>query len=875
MQTDMTGFDPQLAALGGAAGVLGLGAPPSTGAGLVDQPDDKAPQVEATPANPQPVSGKEQIAAEGLTDEDWNILIDEIITPYRTEWAPNRLLQLPRWIKAAEYDKGNQNLAWDPVSKQYFDAVAWYRQNGGEEDVTYLEKYTNNITRMLRRSYVASVARGVPPVVVRPENAENLNDSTTAKASQQAISIIERMNRALALTRNISHKLFLYGCCFRRTRFVIDGQWAGTREVPVPAEKQVVFPGHFHCRNCGKDTPETMAAQNCDCGRDFAERDYYPPQGMTVPTVTMTQQSRGMVKWSTYSPLQIDTDPTAKSLAQVPLLALDMETDVADLRATFPEDADKIVEGMQSITDPNNEYARLLRTKVYSQAGGTNTIDPMRSRSTFTQVWVQPRTYYKSTNKDFIAKMQRLFPKGVKLSLTGDVRLKAEQAELLKEFTHVGLDEEYGLYPPSIADVVVPFNERFNNSENVTDDWFERCAAGMVVFDTNSIDPRQMDGKQMQPGVMTGLPTIGSGQQRPLEDSIVQFSFQFEAAMFTYQDRLMSLVQLLACISPQVFGGGTQKGVETAKGQQQMLEQALGILGIDWALIKEEAAAAAQLAIECLIRNKELCGDIWDVIEERGSEFRNNYVHLNELQGKVRVYEQVDEGLPLTAEQKRAWWQNALDNAKDNPVYQQMMDDPTNQETAAAATGVTDLVVPKSAARSKTLQDIYKLFQSKPLPQMDPRTNQQARDNEGELQWSPSFAPDKWMEDYVELKATMLQYGQENCDLKQDNPTGWLNFIAYYRLACQYEVEVESFHAVNKLKIQQAGQPQPPAPPPVDPVLAQAKRDLLERATRAVDRDAELSELPPLGKNQSISGQVTATGKILDTALKLVTDKVQ
>lgn len=851
-----------------------LAGQPPVDPGMLAALQPKPPQVENSPSNPQPVSGEEQIDASGLTKEDWNILVDQITLSYRTQWSTDRILRIPRWLKATEFDKGNQNLAWDQVSKTWFDAVAWYRQNGGEEDVTYLEKYDNNITRMLRKSYVASVARGVPPVVVRPENAENLNDSTTAKAAQQAIAIIERMNRAFAMTRNMAMKLYLYGSCFRRTRFVMDGNWAGYRTVPVPGEKQIVLPGHFSCRSCGQDTPENMAAQNCECGREFGQRDYYPPEGMTVPTLSLEEQERGMVKWTLYSPLQVDTDPTAKNLSQVPLLALDMEVDVADLRATFPADAEKITEGMLSMTDPNNAYARLVRTKVYSQASGETT-DPMNSRSTFTQVWIQPRSYYKSTNKDFIAKMQKLFPKGVKLSLSGDVRLKAEQAELLKEWTHVGLDEEYGLYAPSIAEVVVPFNERFNDSENTTDDWFERCAAGMVAYDPNAIDGQQIDGKQMQPGVMMGLPTIGQGQGRPLEDSLFQFNWRFEPAMFTYQDRLMSLCQLLACISPQVFGGGTQKGVETAKGQQQQLEQALGILGVDWSLIKEETAAASQLAIECLIRNKELCGDIWDVIEERGSEFRNNYVHLNELQGKVRVYEQIDEGLPLTAEQRRAWWQNALDNVEKNPVYQAMMDDPTNQETAAAATGVSDLVVPKAAARSKTLQDIYKLFQQKPVPEMDPKTGMQAKGPDGELLWTPSFAPDKWIEDYVELKATMIQYGQENCDLKADQPLGWLNFIAYYRLACQYEVEVESFHASNKLKIQQAGQPAPPQFPPPDPNIQAAKLELLKSAKPEIDRLAELSQLPPLGKNQSIAGQVSAGKELIDTAVKLASDKVQ
>lgn len=830
-------------------------------------------KVETTPSNPQLMTGEQQTEMQGLNDGEKAKLVEEIILPYRTQWSADRLLRMPYWLKNTEFDKGRQILSWDQATGTWFDSIAWYRQNGGDdEDCTYLEKYINNITQMLRKSYVAAVARGIPPVIVRPENAKNLSDSTTAKAAQELISIIERMNRSKAMVRSEAMKLYLYGVYFKWTRFVMDGTWAGTRPVPIMGEKTVVMPGHMHCKGCGVDTVEDQAGPNCECGRDYTDADFYPSEPVVIPSVIGTgEQDRGMVKWSVFSPLNVDTDPTATNITHVPLLALDYETDVAELRATFPEDMDKITEGLESSTDPNNSYSRLVRTRVYTQSQGqaASTGDIFAQRVTFTQVWIQPRTFYKCQDKAFVAKMRQMYPKGCKVSMCGPTVLAIVKASLPKEWSCCRLDEEYGMYPPAIADNVVPFNERFNNSSNIIDDWFERCSTGMVFADPNKVDMTQMDGKSMVGGGITPLPSKGQGMEKPLAESIWQFQFRFEPSVFNYQDRLINFCQLLSGVPPQVFGAGTTEGVETAKGQKQMLDQALGKLGVDWSLIKEEHAIAAQNAVECAQQNKKLMGEVWNVIGENGSEFRNNYVHLDELNGNVRVYEQVDDGLPMSPEQEREWWQNMMDNAEKNPIAQAFMDEPTNQETAAARTGVRDAVVPGAAQRAKTLQDIYTLLSSAPTPQVDPATGAQKIGDDGEPMWSPSIAPDKWMEDYPKLKKTMYAYAAENSDVKKTNPKGWLNFISYFQLACEYEVEVESYKAGNALKIHQAGAPKPPQ---ADPNMQAAKADLLATAKGEVDRLHELSLLPPLGQNGSISGQVSAGGKILDLAKAVATE---
>src|ERR1700761_6690713 len=131
----------------------------------------------------------------GVTEAEKTKIV-ETITSYRGQWAPDRILRFANWQKNGMFYKGQQILAWDPETQTYFDAVAWFRQQGkaaaGQE--IGAEKYQNNITQMLGTGFVGTMSRGIPPTVIRPANAQVLADVTTAKAAQDAITIIEREN---------------------------------------------------------------------------------------------------------------------------------------------------------------------------------------------------------------------------------------------------------------------------------------------------------------------------------------------------------------------------------------------------------------------------------------------------------------------------------------------------------------------------------------------------------------------------------------------------------------------------------------------------------------------------------------------------------
>jgi hypothetical protein len=79
-------------------------------------------------------------------------------------------------------------------------------------------------------------------------------------------------------------------------------------------------------------------------------------------------------------------------------------------------------------------------------------------------------------------------------------------------------------------------------------------------------------------------------------------------------------------------------------------------------------------------------------------------------------------------------------------------------------------------------------------------------------------------------------------------------------------MQVAAQAAQRQMKVHQAGSP-PPAEPDANTQAAIA--ELQKVAMGMVDRLAALSALPPLGKNGSIAGQVSAAKENLDTAVKV------
>lgn len=819
----------------------------------VDSIDQQQPQQatqEHTPSDPMEGTADEPANSAGLTVEDQQKLI-ALVKRYRSQWQQDRLAIVMRCMENIEFFKGNQYISFDPLNFQYFDSMSWYQEAHAEDsDDTDLYQYCNNFYQMLCTGFIAALAPQLPKQTFLPENAENLTDVTTAKAAVTLIQIIQRQNKAMSLLKQRLFYLFNCGAIFRHTRYVVDDR-NGTHMEPIYGLIDApISEDRYHCFNCGTDTPAdsmammmTRACANPKCAAPLGPESFYPGEtGTMLSQVGEEELPNGMVAWTIYSPLEVDCDPQAKSLHQTPLLNLSVEVHLGALRASYPEMYEQIVASTGDISGQGDSMDRIAR-QVSRSATNTYGGQLQEMRPTLDRTWIQPFAFGLEDDQDWAKRMQATFPKGVLLVTTGETFLEAREAKLTAEWSWASVAEGLGLYPPAPGDIITPFQKRYNNACAVLDDFIDRCSSGVTLADTSKIDTKSLNGKPLLPGVLNGV-KLKSGAS--LEQALFQFKFSLEAEIANYLEKMIYNAQMFAGVPPQVYGGAGDPHIETMGGQEQQLETALGKLNIYWDNLREEDAEAAALAILCAKNN--LTDDLRQVIQQKGSEYRNNYVRLDEIQGSVAAYPDTDQAFPLSAAELRARWSELMDAAEKNPFAQAIMDEPTNQEQAASALGVPGMVIPGSAMRSKVLQILERLAKDGPVPSL-------AQNGQQSGQVQPSIMPDREIDDFDITRKVVRQYCQENADLKEENPRGWANIMAYLSAAVAMQTQFQAQQEQAKATIAQAGMPPPPQPqqPPIPP----------DEIAKVAGRLNDLMDMDPMQTKGTISGQVGAASQLI------------
>jgi hypothetical protein len=773
-----------------------------------------------------------------LNEEDQQRLI-ALVRSYKDQWSQDRVVLMQRCLQNLEFFKGNQFISFGPGETDFFNAVDWMNQGEHAEDTDDkdLYQYCNNFYQMLATGFVAALAPQVPKSKWMPEDAEQLSDVTTAKAAQILIGIIEQQNREQSLLKQQLLYLYTTGAVFRHTRYVVDGERAGTTREPVFNETETqLAPDRYHCFHCGATTPASeMDGQRCQgCSRALGQDSFFPAEyGPVIQKVGEEEVPNGMVAQNLYSPLEVDCDPAANTLRQTPILNLEVEVHLGALRAAYPDMYEQISASPSSELSSNGSIDRIARQQVYAQTGAASSI-LQDQRPTLSRTWIQPWAYDLEDDREFGERMRTEYPSGLLLVSTGATFLSAREASLTKEWTWAGTHEGFGMFPPAIGDVVVPFQKRYNDMANIVHEFMDRCASGVTLANADLIDTKSLQGKPMLPGVLNlvKLKRTGAPGSVRMADALYQFQFQMYEEAFNYLDKLAYNAQMFAGIPPQVYGGAGDPSVETFGGQQQQLNSALGKLNIYWENLKEEHAQADELAVNCAKDN--LTADMKQVVLERGSEFRNHYIRMDDLQGSVHAYADTDQGLPVTAAELRQRWMDLMQAAGSNPLAQAIFDDPTNQEQAATALGVPNMVVPGAAMRAKVLQIIDKLLQAEAVPLVDPATGKPS----GQVR--STILPDKDIDDFTVLKQVVRQYCQENSDIPENNPAGWQNLLAYFTAAVAMET-------------QQMAQPKVPA------------REIDD----VVNTVGGLMHLPPQATAGNIQGQVQAANALIKIADKL------
>jgi hypothetical protein len=839
----------------------------------MDLPASAASEVAAiSPDNPATTPPQDQWMQLGLSKEDIDQTV-KIIAMYRNQWGADRLLRSKDWMRSVLFYRGIQVIDWNADSSSWVDGLSWYEGGGGSNKVrdgesTDLRRFIHPLTLLLGQTFIGNMSREVPKTIVKPQDARVLADMTTATAAQDAIGIIERRNHIRQMVRGEFEFLYLYGTYFKWTRGALDGNDSGWDEQPILGEVTVDLPDRMRCMSCGTETPvdqmapDANAGMSCPaCGKPMGQDSFYPsePGKPRIAVVGMQKIPRAMVKQTIHSPLEIDCDPEAKTLAGTPLLAYSFEMDIGEARMMFPDAWDKIHEGAEDTTSDNSSYDRLRRNESYAMGSGYTT-DVAQQRPTYSQIWLNPMAYNRTGDRAYADRMNAAAPGGIKLTLLGGEVVGVKKSILTKEWTLGRLHEREGIYCQSIAQNVTSFNERFNNAMFLYDDWMMRAACGLNLIDASMIDEDKWKGNTLAPATVIPVPTKFGGTQKTLANAFLHFDIPVNPALGLYPSMLLNFAQMLNGLPAQLMGNGTQPGVETLGGQQ--IQQDAGNTGIApfWENVKDEHSEAAQNAIECL---QELlkCGaaqEISEVIQDEGSQFRQNYVNLQKMQGRVKVNPDEDQDLPQSPVEVRKAFQTLFEElTKGNPAAQAIFDVPVNQEVIGSVL-FPNVISPVSAQRAKTLQDLSVLLEATAEPVMNPDGSIGTK-----LPVEPSI-----MEQFEYAIPTCQEWYIENADMRIKNPVGYSQVEQYFGMLQDMQTAQQSKGAVSKGKVQLAGQmaSQPPAAGP-DPQTQAVVAELQRLAAGMADQLSKLAQIDPGQTGGTITGQVSAAKEVVEASI--------
>jgi hypothetical protein len=515
------------------------------------------------------------------------------------------------------------------------------------------------------------------------------------------------------------------------------------------------------------------------CGLRLSSQHFFPGITANMPVVTGKKKVvKGQVQQSIFTCMQIDAMPMARADTAYPLLntpIIDCEAEIFSgaLRGMYPDAWDLVKKGTDS-TSPDGEIERIARLRALSPSIQRGLITP-QTLPTYHRTFYQPDAFDYLDKRDDADKLHKNFPEGLCLATLGEDPLDGRKCAMHKEWSWAGVRTDIGLFPTSRVNPAMPLQDQINDNENTLEEFCDRAACPPLLFNSKLVGA-QLNNQHMPPGRMLGIPMTAAAQGTDINHVFFQPKFSIDGEVFKRSESLKMTIQLLTRIVPQTYGG-TQKDIDTAKGQEQALRVAMGVLWGDWDQIRQETARASMLSVDCFAQHA--VDDVYDVIQDEDSpDFRNEPIRLADLAGKAHAHPEADQAYPMGFEQQRDLYMKmiefVLSRGKENPILMEILNNYQNRRQMIRYLGPPDMQLPEEDARRWVQTDVAKLIEQPPAMGLNPVTGLPMP--QCSVQPNADLLKDYW-DEAIEV---VVVYGlKQGGQLLKDFPEGFDNLMLY------------------------------------------------------------------------------------------------
>ena len=739
--------------------------------------------------SPKKGTSEQDEAAQQLDDRVKAALL-ELRKTFKLRYQPKRMRFISEAMRAFEALRGNtyallndQSAALDTINQLMTGFL-------GQGDDPQLYAHNDNIYQAFAMIFIAALMVDLGKVRYQPADAQDDQDLTIARKGSTIQAYIERSNKIMSLQQVQLLYLWLTGSYFCYTRYVIDEKRSGTSPQPQYGMKPTkIKPDGYICPQCGKETEETAAMafqghpQCPNCGANLQGHWFEGPELDLPVKIGEIEVANGMTAYTILNGLQVDINPDCLEdpIRETEILDYTIPTSAAKIRSAYPDDYAKINASMTSDGSSDGDMARTGQ-QLMTTPGSNNRAITTQDQISFSRCWIDPVAFAELEDQDLCKELRKRYPKGCKLVVCGDETYLECRPEAKEDrWTWCGTVKGIGSYPFAAGKVVLDVQERVTGAVNKIDAYMDRVAYGTMLYDADYIDGTAMKNKVLTPGNLTGVSRTDeeTGERVPLAELFHQMTFTIDNEIYKYPDTLTTRAQFLAGVMPQVFGG-SDKHVETAAGQEQALNTALGRLKQYLNQMQIENAERAVLGVRCSIDNMDEEVKIVEAGESEGS-WKTIRLLKAELSGNFFAYPEEDAGFPATYAEIQTRLMALLAQNQKMPIVAQMLADPKIQRVLAQYLLPPQIKIPLDAQLSKIETVLHRLSQ-------DPNGAIQKPNPANPLAppiTVPSILPESNVDDPAICAAEAKAWCLSNWEQAETNPVGYGNVLAYLTVSGQ------------------------------------------------------------------------------------------
>jgi hypothetical protein len=685
-----------------------------------------------------------------------------------------RSYQVAIWKRNENYWEGIQNIFW---SDNLGDWVSM-GQNGlsvggaGAEETRDssgpLYDYVINIYKAHGDSIVAALSQSVPYVEFFPDDADNIEDLSTAKAKTKLSLIIQKHNKAKLRLMEILFRFYNQGlACVYRYRDRSEKH--GTVKIPkYETISDTVTP--YICPNCGKtlheaneDDAELTSLPRCEvCNVD----------GVPGEVQERTQQKKvGEEKfpkakevWEILGPLNVKVPYYARWQAEFGYLGYYFELNVAKAWDKYPDFKDVIT---ADASGSKERWSRTPPSYATNWLGSSEDVNLCSGK----RYWFRPWQFElisggrsddeKSAIVDYL---KESFPKGLHVTIITKKIVDAYEEDMDKSWVIRKCGLSSFIHTSPIGQGLVPIQEMTNQLANLTIETIEYGVPSLFA-DTEYLDFDTFGQQTTSPGLVTPAKAPPGHQLAEgfYEQKLATPSKEIE----TLRDRLDEDAQFVSGDYPSIYGGPSEGKSRTLGEYVQSGQRALARLSIMYEHLRELWADLNTLSVN--EHSDEMKTFHYDekMTQKDGQGFKTIKSNYSDLTGGA-FYAECSEGFPISSDAKRQLLMQLLQVPA--PEVMSVMTHPENSKIIAAAMAFPELYIPGEAQRFKALCTIKTLLLSAPA----------IEGQEGQPD-VPSIEPEPEIDDAaLQIEIFKVWLASENgMDARRNNPAGYANIKSY------------------------------------------------------------------------------------------------